>query len=571
MANSYDFLEVKFNELTTNVKTWIQKFYFKSNINLTSASPYSHILEACMYLFTSAITYLKNITSQFDINNPNNNNPKMINFTAVMAGYNPYRAISSTGSISLNVKSGADLPKQIKIYNGCRLTNNTNNLNYHVDLGTDYKTYIINPNSKITLPIVQGTIESQRFTGTGNNLQSISLQVPSFKTIEQFRISVSVNGVVYTKKDSMNDMLPNENAYVARTGIDSGLDIHFGNGFFGSVPALGSLILVTYVVSDGSIGDIPTSLVNDFTFIDDIFDETSNTVSISDLFDVTITDIVSMGADKENTSFTKRMIPNVSRNFVYATAEQYIFAIKRLNYYSQVDAYTQTNTTDSIVNILLVPDISRYITNTNNSYFNLDYSAFIVEKAEQEKLETMIRQQGTIFLGTTLNFVTATVRKYITNVSVRLFQGADRDAVFSEIYQIIGNYIGTIERRGVISKSDLIVRLETIADIDSVMVDFVSEQNELYHKEFLNYKETVIKNNPGVDQNKITMPNYSPTNTIGLDELGDIIYDKNELVVMRGGFSDRNGLFYNDGVDATKPCSVNIRVISSTSKKLLFS
>lgn len=278
-----------------------------------------------------------------------------------------------------------------------------------------------------------------------------------------------------------------------------------------------------------------------------------------------------MGADKESVAFTKRMIPNVSRNFVYATAEQYIFAIKRLNYYSQVDAYTQTNTTDSIVNILLVPDISRYITNTNNSYFNLDYSAFIVEPAEQSKLETMIRQQGTVFIGTTLNFVAATIRKYITNVSVRLFVGADRDAVFSEIYQIIGNYIGTVERRGVISKSDLIVRLESISDIDSVMVDFVSEQNEIYHKEFLKYKETVIKNNPGVDQNKIVKPNYSPTNTLGLDELGDIIYSKDELVVMRGGFSDRNGLFYNDGIDNTKPCSVNIRVISSTSKKLIFS
>ncbi len=570
MANSYDFLEVKFNELTNNVKTWIQKFYFKSNMNLTSASPYGHVVEACVYLYTSAITYLKNVTSQFDINNPANNNPKMINFTAVMAGYNPYRAISSTGSIALNVKSGADLPKQIMIYHGCRLTNNTNNLNYHIDLGTDYKTYILNSNSKIILPIVQGTIETQRFTGTGNNLQSISLQLPGYKTIEQFRISVTVNGITYTKKDSMNDMMPNENAYVARTGIDSGLDIHFGNGFFGSVPPLGSLILVTYVVSDGSAGDIPSSLVNDFTFIDDIFDENSNSISVTDIFDVTITDVISMGADKESVEFTKRMIPNTSRNFVYATAEQYIFAIKRLNYYSQVDAYTQTNTTDSIVNILLVPDISRYITNTNNSYFNLDYSAFIVEKAEQEKLENMIRQQGTVFLGTTLNFVAATIRKYITNVSVRLFIGADKDAVFSEIYQIIGNYIGTVERRGVISKSDLIVRLEAISDIDSVMVDFVSEQNEIYHKEFLTYKETIIKNNPSVDQNKIVMPNYSLTNTIGLDELGDIIYGKDELVVMRGGFADRNGLYYNDGIDANKPCSVNIRVISATSKKLIF-
>jgi hypothetical protein len=67
------------------------------------------------------------------------------------------------------------------------------------------------------------------------------------------------------------------------------------------------------------------------------------------------------------------------------------------------------------------------------------------------------------------------------------------------------------------------------------------------------------------------MPNYDPRSVLGLDELGDIIYDKNELVLMRGGFMDRNGVYFNDGVDATKPSSVNIRVISSTSKKLIFS
>jgi hypothetical protein len=571
MANSFDFLEVKFNELTTNVKKWTQDLYNKSNINLTSASPYSQVLEACTYLYSSAISYLKNITSQFDINNPTNNNAKMINFTAVVAGYNPYRSISSTGTISLSIKSGTDIPKQILIYHGTRLSNNTNSLNYYIDLGTDYKSYTLSPDSIISLPIVQGNLETQIFTGNGEKLQSISVQTPAYKYTEQFRITAKVNGQVYTKKDSLNDMLPNENAYVVRTGIDSSLDIFFGNGFFGAIPQLGSSIEITYVVSDGSSGDITHDLVNDFTFIDDIFDETQNTINISEIFNISIQDTISMGADKESLEFTKRMIPNVSRNFVFATTEQYIFAIKRLNYYSQVDAYSQTNTTDSIVNILLVPDISRYITNTNNSYFKLDYSAFIVDNFEKTKLETMIRQQGTVFMGTTIKYVDAILRKYICNVSVRLFEGSDRDAVFSEIYQIIGKYIGNIERRGVISKSDLIVLIEQISDIDSVMIDFVSEQNETYHREYVLYKESVTKQNPNIDPNKIIMPNYDPRSVLGLDELGDIIYDKNELVLMRGGFMDRNGVYFNDGVDATKPSSVNIRVISSTSKKLIFS
>jgi hypothetical protein len=40
---------------------------------------------------------------------------------------------------------------------------------------------------------------------------------------------------------------------------------------------------------------------------------------------------------------------------------------------------------------------------------------------------------------------------------------------------------------------------------------------------------------------------YDPNKTLGLDPVqGDIIAEKNEFAVLRGGWYDRNGIYYND-------------------------
>jgi hypothetical protein len=55
MANSFNFLEVKFQELTENVNTWIKDLYNKSDLNLSPASPYGHILQAGSQIYESSI------------------------------------------------------------------------------------------------------------------------------------------------------------------------------------------------------------------------------------------------------------------------------------------------------------------------------------------------------------------------------------------------------------------------------------------------------------------------------------------------------------------------------------
>lgn len=582
MANSFDFLEVKFQELTTNLNKWIKDLYSKSDNNLSVASPYGQILQAITKIYSSSILYLKNVTSRFDINNPNNQDVYMIRSLARIGGYSPSLNLSSTGTISFLLRSGVDITDigngQIIISDGLLMTNNTNGLNYFADLGVDYSTYNIEKGKKIYIPIVQGKKETQQFTGSGQSLQSLSIVLSNLQTCEQYRTSVKVNGELWTQVASLNDMLPNQKSWYSMTGIDSGLDIYFGTSNFGAIPPIGSLIEVTYIVSDGSLGNLPSLLPDDFSFVDDVYDGFGATVDMTQNFLTYIESEISFGTDAETSKFTKAILPYVSRNFVLARPEQYIFMLARLGEFSQIDAFTtekggefdnQLSNDDSVIYLFLIPNISLFLTG-GNSYFDLDIKSFYLDSIKKTKVETWLRKQGIMCIGTSVKILDPIVSKYVVNVSIRIFDDAIEDNVRTSILNRLSDFFGNIERRGIIDKSAIIKIIEEIDGVDSVMVGFISEANEKYHGEFVKYKNSIIKDNPNQNPDKIVMKGYDPNKVIGLDAtLGDIVYTKDELPIIRGGWSNRYDTEkYQETPQKNGLSSVNISIVGVSSKKL---
>ncbi len=582
MANTFNFMEVKFKELTNNVNTFIKELYNKSNINLDPSDPYGQILQAFIKIYESSLVYLKNVTSLFDINNPNNKNAKMIRFTARTGGYNPSRSISATGTIAIQLRPSIELDviggAEITIQNKTQLTSLSTGLDYYIDLGgTEYATYKIEKGKKIFLPIVQGKIETQTFTGNGQQNQSFSVVLANSRTCEQYRTSIRVDGNILTEVSHLYDMLPNQKSWYGRTGIDSALDVYFGTNDFGYIPPIGSKIEITYVISDGSLGNIPSKLVDDFTFVDDIYDGFGLTVDVAENFIIYIEDEISLGADSENIEFTKAILPFASRNFVLVRPEHYIFMLKRLNIFSQIDAFTTEKGTDNdngdisddnVVYLFLIPNISLYLTG-GNSYFDLDLNAFYLEESEKLKIETYLRTQGIICLATAIKVLDPVISKYITNIHLRIFENALEDNIRSEILNRLSNFFGNLERRGRIDKSAIIKIIEEIDGVDSVLVNFISEKNEKYHRDFILYKENIMKTNPTINPDSIVMENYEPNKVIGLDpKMGDIVYSKNELPIIRGGFMTRDGLYFNETPQIKGLGSVNIIIEGISSRKL---
>ena len=56
-----------------------------------------------------------------------------------------------------------------------------------------------------------------------------------------------------------------------------------------------------------------------------------------------------------------------------------------------------------------------------------------------------------------------------------------------------------------------------------------------------------------------TNPDYKNNATLGMDSiLGDIIFDPNEIPIIRGGWYDRNGIYISDDMGSNGLKSINI-------------
>jgi hypothetical protein len=102
----------------------------------------------------------------------------------------------------------------------------------------------------------------------------------------------------------------------------------------------------------------------------------------------------------------------------------------------------------------------------------------------------------------------------------------------------LGTFFIQNTRRNRIPKSDLIKIIEEVNGVDSVSINIVSKKNETQK----------ISNPSAVD--------------IGVDEFNDIVTENNELPLIRGGFTDRYGNVYSEGISTDSLGAVNIQIKS---------
>ena len=62
------------------------------------------------------------------------------------------------------------------------------------------------------------------------------------------------------------------------------------------------------------------------------------------------------------------------------------------------------------------------------------------------------------------------------------------------------------------------------------------------------------------ENNEKNKKENTESDEVGFDEFGDIIMEKNEIVVISGGWEDRNSIYYDLGADMNKLSSVNIDI-----------
>ena len=139
------------------------------------------------------------------------------------------------------------------------------------------------------------------------------------------------------------------------------------------------------------------------------------------------------------------------------------------------------------------------------------------------------------------------------------------DNVNSEITNALSTYFLSLSSNsainGRIPVSSIISILSAINDINSVNISFVSKKNEDYHSAAMIADQN--RRNQYADPTLLSASRpsltYNPNTTLGLDgSLGDILFEANEVPVIRGGWYDRNNNYYSDDINSNVLKTVNI-------------
>lgn len=556
------FSEISFERQKAEIELYLKEEYKKANLLFTNASPYGQILTVLENLHQLSTLYLKKAQNNFDLSQDLTNNPIAIRNAAILAGHIPTRAISATGTIKLKLKGGFIAEEEIAgeritISNRSTIKNRTNNLQYSIILGSDSKTYKVTNSTEIILSIIQGRWERRTFTGTGSPMQTFSLDLRALRQVENFNYEVFVNSQMWETKKHLYDMMPDEKAVVFKTGFNGGVDIIFGNGGFGAIPPIGSFIDVDYLATDGAQGSIFSRVPNDWVFVDDIFDGNGEPVNVENIFDIVYETDLNFGADAESIEFTRSLLPISTNNFVLALPEQFAYEIKKLGVFSHVNAYEQ----DEIVYVVATPNIKLF-KDKNVNYFTIDIEAFRLDDLEKNKILSYLKSNGNIVLTSKLTISSPRLSYYICNVFVIVYEDSVEETVNSQIYDVISDYFLDLTRMNRIPKSDLLVQLKSkISEIHSVDISFISKDTEDYHRQ-----NTILQQNRTnpytLSQNRLEVvpqPGYEPNKVIGLDSiLGDIIFHASEIPLIRGGWRDRNDIYFSDDIDGSGLKSVNV-------------
>lgn len=549
---SLKFTGIRFTEIKADVESFIRNEYNKSGILFSVASPYGQILSVLENLHQLSMMYLKNTITNLDLTDANSNNERIITNAAIMAGHIPTRSISASGTLKFTVKPGVDLEKEvpgakITIGNKTRLKNTSNGLDYVLSLGSDFVTHKLTPNYTFYVNVQQGYWASTTRTGNGLPLQTFTVNEVGGNDIDNFAVEVLVNGELWTIKRHIYDMIPDEKAVVVRTSLNFGIDVIFGNEYFGMMPPLGSVVEIRHLVTRGADGNIYRRTKNDWEIISTVLDGSGDTIDMKKTFNIDFYTDINFGSNGESFQFTKQMLPYVTNNAVLALPQHFAYEIKKLGVFSHVNAYEKTGT----IFITVTPNINLF-KNQSANYFSVSKQAFILDNFERKKIDRYLRGNGSIMLTQKYKVITPKLSYYAINVFVIPYSDASDESVNAQILEVISNYFLNLNRMERIPKLDIIKGLSAIQDIHSVDIFFISRKNEDYHRNGISQMNNL---NPIYSSSV----NYEPDLVLGLDPvMGDILFEPDELPIVRGDWHDRNGSYISDDIDGNTFKAVNI-------------
>jgi hypothetical protein len=573
-------VRIQGDEIFADSREYLNRLYGNVGSVFTPASPYGQILKVVSNIGMLILLYLEDVAVSNNFITATN--IEDIYGIAQLAGHDPYRGVAAKGEVKFKFKPGKESSFEgphVTVNDGTLLRCLNNNLPYTMKFSTGEVRVKKGEVDFTNATIIQGEYKSQKLQGAGTSMQTFNVNIPSI--VDHDDIKVFVNGKLWKKYNSIYDMAGRgTEGVLIRTGLSGGIDLIFGNGYFGRAPEFGAIIEVQYLENAGSGGIIDTGSSSvTFRFESPGFDFRGNEVDLNEAFIIQCNTSPRLGADPENTEFTKYIAPLASKSFVLISPENYEYFLSRYNTFSYIDAYNTTDDEylddDNVTYLFILPDVNRKIT-SDLDYFTLPENEFTLDSIEKKAIKQAINESGQQGTTSEVTIIDPAIKRYALNIVLRYFDGYDIDVLRNNIRTKLSEYFLSVKRRDKIPKSDIVALIEAIDGIDSVNVFFVSEQNEAAIRNGYYIKSTtkvspttpflqegeggkkryVFFNKEVIETKIMLQPGEDPR--IGLDEFGDIHIADKELPIIRGGWSDRNDTYYNEFPVNGQPSSLSI-------------
>ena len=607
--------EISLQAMTTAAFDYLKRVYNTTGNSFTLSSPFAQIVNVTLELGRMVLFYIENTITELNIETAYH--PHSVRGLAALTGHNPSRGIGARGSLYMSYNmENEHFGETITINNFTKILNTANNLTYTVILPANNMTVSVGSgDSKIELPIIQGTIKYQQATGTGYALQSFNFADKAGDIIDNFFVNVYVNGVKYEIVDSLLDMTYKQNACMVKTAINGGIDVFFGTENSGNIPPVGALIVCEYLVCVGSIGNINTSEMDNYwKFVDSGYDVDGNYVDLNSIYDLSSASNIVFGADSEVLSVTRQLAPHMSRSFVLANPINYKTFLKKLNIFSIIDAFSGFNTVEDMMAEDKYNTAKINYNNIKESYLSqVKFSgkdspealklyeqmkdARSVYESAQSKWEDAKLDDNVVYLylvpdiskrlGGNENYFTATSDKFklsddektgilnliedsgqgmmtvenriidpifvnfAINIFIRMWKGYDYNSVKSSIISSLSDYFIKGSRRDRIPVSDIVKVVEAVDGVDSVTAYFDAD----------------VKNSTYYGNGKYGIDEYGDVilKRDVTDRLGNVIEMNDLIPLFHGGFVSCNDVEYENNLDAL--CGpVNISLIGVSEK-----
>lgn len=606
--------EIRYSELSKSAFTYLKDVYNTNGEEFTMSSPFAQIISVTLHLGRMILFYIENTITELNIETAFHN--RSIRGLATLTGHNPSRGIGARGALYMSYNMDSTyLGETISFKNFTRVVNTSNNLPYVVVLPSPNMTLSVGQaDTKVELPIIQGTVKYQQATGSGYALQSFNFANKADDVIDNFFVNIYVNGTKFEIVDSILDMTYRQKACIVKTALNGGIDVFFGTENSGYIPPVGATIVCEYLVTNGERGNINTASDDNYwKFIDGGYDIEGNYVDLNSIYNLTSASDIIFGAESENLYMTKQLAPHMSRSFVLANPVNYKCFLSKLNIFSVIDAFSGFNTLedskaesayinakneyssvkesylaqvsltgktsaeaeklyDKMVSARGAYDNAKikyedtkmddnvvylYLVpdlkkrlGENENYFTCDLDRFKLTDDEKTGILNLIDDSGCSMITVENRILDPVFVKFSMNIFVQMWDDYNFASVKSEIISAISAYLTSGVRRDRIPISDIMKVVESVKGVDSVTAFFDADKNNSKY-----YGE----NNYGIDDygDIVLKRNVS-------DKLGNVVEINDLMPLFRGNFTSFNDVYYEDDIDSlVAPVNITLRGVSS--------